>query len=179
MYHAPSAGEAALDWLSPPLLRQRGLMVHVCALNKPILSRVPTEFTFSTHRMQSSHGNYFACYQEDPTFVDSDLWLVHTKCLDLGMYSDPQVSRAVADKDHSSGLTGNVSGVAQYHAWRCGSIDAWIRKPCLLGPKGSRDSPNTSRLCRGGTGLNESRWGFWENFRRRVQRVPEWLRDKI
>ncbi|KAL3913231.1 MAG: hypothetical protein SGPRY_008057 [Prymnesium sp.] len=74
--------ESTLDWSRVPLLRgQRGLMVPTCGMRKPILSRVPTRFTFSTHHMRDPL--FFACspdrYGSAANCLENKLWLVHTK----------------------------------------------------------------------------------------------------
>lgn len=76
------AEEPPLNWTAAPLLRgQRSVMVPVCGMRKPILSRVPSHFTFSTHNMKMPL--FFACSPNKwgSTFdcLDDALWLIHTK----------------------------------------------------------------------------------------------------
>jgi hypothetical protein len=80
---ASEVDEVPFNWSAAPLLRgQRRLMVPMCGMRKPILSRVPNDFTFSTHNMRAPL--FYACapdkWGSTADCLEPALWIVHLKC---------------------------------------------------------------------------------------------------
>ena len=132
---SPALGDAPLDWDRPPLLAQRRAMVRVCGMNKPILSRVPSAFTFSTHNLllhagpSPARAEYGACGAHYDC-VEPALALLHTKCLDEQLWADhPEL----ADRDRA-GKNASAAALRDYFRARCGDVERWARTPCALAP---------------------------------------------
>ena len=140
-------------------------------MRKPILSRVPNHYTFSTHNMKQPL--FFACapdkWGSTADCLDDALWILHTKCVDLAL---PLAAAAlIADKDRGGG---DISAVGAYLRRRCGAAGAWRRK-CSLGPTGGRDSPDGPG-CRKPFRLTNV---GPEQHMVHVERIPGWLQDRL
>ncbi|KAL1511511.1 hypothetical protein AB1Y20_006307 [Prymnesium parvum] len=137
--------EPRFNWDAAPLLRgQRRMMVRMCGMRKPILSRVRSHFTFSTHNTRDP--TFFACSPDKwgsaADCLEEALWLVHMKCVDLEVA--PHHAALLADIYRGGG---NVSKVNEHLRRRCGHLTDW-RRSCHPGPVlGGRDSPDGAR-CR-------------------------------
>ena len=90
---------------------------------------MPTTFPFSTHNLLAP--SYQACGQHLDC-VDSDLLMLHTKCLDETLWLDPQL----ADRDRARG-NHSVGALRDYFRHRCGDVERWARTPCELAPSGA------------------------------------------
>ena len=135
-----------------------------CGISKPILSRVPTHFSFATHSIDWP-VKYEACHWPISTVCTDyhQLWMLHTKCIDLETIL--RSSAQLAEPGF------NASQKVAYFKTRCGDYDAWLRTPCKLGHVGSEDSP-TSRVCRGGV---RQTFGLVRGRRFPVRWMPAWL----
>lgn len=164
--------ERPFDWEAAPLLRQRSAMVLNCGLRKPILSRVPTHFTFAMHNM--ADPTYFACdpakWGSNVDCLDTDLWLIHLKCADLASALSSPIFRLRPD------LGANATTSEVNLRRRCINFEAW-RARCELGPTlGSRDSPNGTR-CKQPVRLT---FGIPSPHpRTSILRIPQWVQDRI
>lgn len=165
--------ESALNWSAVPLLRgQRRMMVAMCGMRKPILSRVPTYFTFSTHNMR--YPLYFACqptkWGSTANCLEPALWLVHIKCVD---YELPVRHAALlTDVDRARG---NASAFGEYLHRRCGHLSSW-RAKCRPGPTlGGRDSPDGAKCQQPFLLTNTGP----EQRLAHAEYVPEWIRDRL
>ena len=166
--------EPPLNWDSTPLLRQRSALLPACGLRKPVVSRVPTRFTFAMHNM--ADPTFFAC---DPSrfgssldCLDPDLWLIHLKCADLApALADATFRLARPD------LGENATAVVKALRHRCSNFETWRSHGCELGPtKGAKDSPNGS-LCQNPVRLT---FGITSPHRKEVfARIPQWLQDRV
>ena len=142
-------------------------------MRKPILSRVPTYFTFAMHNM--ANPTFFACapdkFGSHHDCHDSDLWLVHLKCVDLA----PSLASAVYLTRNDLGGKANESEQALRH--RCGNVERWRASGCELGPhRGAEDSPNGTH-CRKPVRLS---FGIaWPPQKVLVERLPAWLQDRV
>ena len=160
---APSLGESALDWERRPLLEQRGAMVKVCGMDKPILARVPTTFTFSTHFIAAPP--YRACFDEREGCVDPDLLLIHTKCIDEKVWLQPELfDRDRGGGDASATREEAEAALLKYVRSRCGDVETWAGSPCGLGAAGQ------SAACADGVQLT---FGL-TSAKVKVEQIPEW-----
>lgn len=160
---APSLGESALDWGRRPLLEQRGAMVKVCGMDKPILARVPTTFTFSTHFIAAPP--FRACFDEREGCVDPDLLLIHTKCIDENVWLQPELfDRDRGGGDASATREQAEAALLKYVRSRCGDVEKWAGSPCGLGTAGQ------SAACAGGVQLT---FGLRPT-KAKVEQIPEW-----
>ena len=136
--YAPSLGDRELDWGRSPLLVQRRAMVSACGMSKPILSRVPSTFTLSTHNLLAppykACGDHLDC-------TDASLSLVHVKCIDERIWLDPKL----ADRDRT-GLNSSVTSMRGYFRGRCGEVERWARTPCALTKEGE-SAPGAGAAC--------------------------------
>jgi len=109
-------------------------------------------------------GSTFDC-------LDSSLWLLHTRCVDVEL----PLKRAelLADRDRGSG---NASLVSEQLRRRCGHVTSWRKRPCSPGPTlGAKDSPD-------GHGCRQPfRFSFTgpEQHMVHVERIPPWVLDRI
>ena len=91
VYESRDSLEAGLDWKAPGLLRQRHWWRGECAECKPVISRLPTTFSFSTHEIEEVP--VAACRGRPLDCVDPDLVMVHVKCIDFRAIANKQLAK--------------------------------------------------------------------------------------
>lgn len=91
VYESRDSLEAGLDWKAPGLLRQRHWWRGECAECKPVISRLPTNFSFSTHEIEEVP--VAACRGRPLDCVDPDLVMVHVKCIDFRAIANKQLAK--------------------------------------------------------------------------------------
>lgn len=102
-----------INW-SRPLLMQRQQMARLCGMDKPVLSRVPLKYTFSTHSVVGF--NAFSC--GDRLHSDINLYNIHLKCIDLYLWKH----KGVLDTDRKG------DNITFYITQRCLRKQNYIKK---------------------------------------------------
>lgn len=72
-----------INW-SQPILTQRSKYARLCGLDKPVLTRIPWQYTFGTH--VTSQHSAFTCGNSKHS--DQNLYNIHLKCADVSIWNE-------------------------------------------------------------------------------------------
>lgn len=162
--------DAPLDWERLPLLKQRTIMVQLCAYSKPIFAQVLTNFNWGTHHI--AQPPYKGCWGKKYHFdcQDNDLFLVHLKCLDMA-------STLLHASELDDKLRGGGAGVAAVRAYahaRCGDAQRWYQSGCR--PGSVPTLPESRRRC---DSVNMRHASVVRRGPSPAMRIPEWLQNAL
>lgn len=102
LYSSVVIKPSAIDW-NRPLTSQKTLYYNnVCSLNKMVLSRVPLQFTFGQHHLESKLFTYKACQNQ---CVDKNLVIIHTKCVTSLGWTDKMRDSFRIQMGHTTNMT--------------------------------------------------------------------------